>query len=407
MGNRSSIRTILFLWLAWAIILVGFQQIVTNRLTLKMPDYALSWTPGETTASSNLSRPTLLDPYLNTQVSWDSEFYLSIAINGYDDPAVRRAPNPGNKGAGPSLNYAFMPLYSLLIRGLALPFGVFGLDKIATATLAGVLVSLLGALAGMWGIYILARDRWGEEGGIRAAFYLLIFPSGFYLAQIYTEGVFIGLTFASLAFLHQRKWLWAALLAAASIWARPGEGLILLVPLVWIWIQDRTWRLGWKAALARAAAVLTPLASYLIWAQTQLARNFWLVERNFFSRGLLKVDFSMIQWLGGFAEIFGKNHQAAVYYGLELATILLALFCIGATLRHFPELALFSLGILVFTFTSGAPQGMIRYLLAAPSIFVALAGWGRRPAVDRAWTIASLLLMGMLVTLYSFNFWVA
>jgi hypothetical protein len=259
----------------------------------------------------------------------------------------------------------------------------------------------------MWGIYVLARDPWGEEGGIRAAFYLLIFPSGFFLAQIYTEGVFIGLTFASLALLHQRKWLWSALLAAASIWARPGEGLILLLPLAYVWIQDRTWRLDWKQSLPRSLAVVAPLLSYLAWTQTKLAHNFWIVESNFFGRGLLKVDVSLVQWGAGFAEIFGQNHQSAVYYGLELAAVLLALICIAATLRHHPELAMFSLGILVFSVTSGGAQGMIRYLLAAPSIFVALAGWGRRPAFDRAWTIASLLLMGMLVTLFSFNFWVA
>jgi hypothetical protein len=407
MFKNSSIRTIVFLWLAWALILIGFQQVVTARLVLKQPDYALSWTPGETTSSSNLSRPTLLDPFLNTQVSWDSEFYLSIATHGYDDPAVRRAPNTGGFGSGPSLNYAFMPLYSLFIRGLAFTLSLLGLDQIATATLAGVIVSLLGALAGMWGIYVLARDQWGEEGGIRAAFYLLIFPSGFFLAQIYTEGVFIGLTFASLALLHQRKWLWAALLAATSIWARPGEGLILLLPLAYIWIQDRSWRLGWQQSLLRVLAVLSPLLSYLIWTQTKLAHNFWIVERNYFGRGLLKLDSSFTQWGAGFANILSQNHQSAVYYGLELAVVVLALICIGATLKHHPELALFSLGILVFTFTSGSSQGMIRYLLAAPSIFVALAGWGRRPAFDRAWTIASLLLMGMLVTLFSFNFWVA
>jgi hypothetical protein len=48
---------------------------------------------------------------------------------------------------------------------------------------------------------------------------------------------------------------------------------------------------------------------------------------------------------------------------------------------------------------------MHRYILGAPAVFVALAQWGRHPAFDRGWTIFSVLLMGMLATLFTFNLW--
>ena len=64
-----------------------------------------------------------------------------------------------------------------------------------------------------------------------------------------------------------------------------------------------------------------------------------------------------------------------------------------------PGVALFGLGVLILSFGSsaGAPQGMIRYILAVPAIFLMLAWLGRRAVFDRVWVLASTLLMGMLV----------
>ena len=50
---------------------------------------------------------------------------------------------------------------------------------------------------------------------------------------------------------------------------------------------------------------------------------------------------------------------------------------------------------------------MIRYALAVPPIFLLLGRLGERPVFDRGWTVLSLLLMALLATLYSFDFWVA
>jgi hypothetical protein len=50
---------------------------------------------------------------------------------------------------------------------------------------------------------------------------------------------------------------------------------------------------------------------------------------------------------------------------------------------------------------------MIRYVLVIPSIFIVLSRWGKRPAFDRAWTLASVLMLGVLTMLYTFDMWVA
>jgi|SRR5690349_67552 len=52
-------------------------------------------------------------------------------------------------------------------------------------------------------------------------------------------------------------------------------------------------------------------------------------------------------------------------------------------------------------------QGIHRYILGAPAVFITLAGWGNKPVFDRAWTMLSILLMGLLAMLFAFNMWVA
>lgn len=403
---KRGILAVVGIWLAWVVILIGFQAgVVSNRFRLHPPDDVLPWTASMTLPNSQADKPTLMDPFLNTQVSWDSEFYLSIALHGYDDPRVRVV-RVGN-GQSLSLNYAFFPLYPLLIRLLAFPLRVFELDPIATATLAGVLVSVVGALAACLALYDLTRDELGHESGLRAAFYLLIFPTGFFLAQVYTEGLFLGITFVCLALARRSKWLPAAVLAALSVWVRAG-GVLLVVPLAWAWLHGRPW-LGWRdrpwPVASGLLALFAPLLSYLAWTQTPLAKAFNIVESQYFSR-VLNAGHAIQFWNQAVHSLSGRNPETVVYYGIEFGVIILFVIASLAALRRYPDLVLFGLSVAGLAFLSGPAQGMSRYLLEAPAIFLSLARWGRSPVFDRAWTILSLLGMGMEATLFSFDFWV-
>jgi hypothetical protein len=95
-----------------------------------------------------------------------------------------------------------------------------------------------------------------------------------------------------------------------------------------------------------------------------------------------------------------------VYFSLEFGSVFLALIASLATLRRHPEAALFSLFVLFTSVTSGYPQSMVRYMLTAPAIYLWLATLGRRPVFDRGWTLASILLMGALLALFTFDMWV-
>jgi hypothetical protein len=247
--NKRTFRNIVLLWLAWALILIGFQAFATARVQPQWPDSAQGWTEATTSPTAKIKyqadHPYLLEPFMNNQVAWDSEYYLAIAVGGYDDPCAPtmnldqqdvsvpctdKNPPPARENPQKpiSLSYAFFPFYSVLIHLFALPIGLF-LKPIAAATLAGVIVSALGTLAGMLALYDLTYDSLGEDGGMRAIFYLLIFPTGFFLVQVYTEGLFIGLAFTCLAMLKRKHLVLAALLAAAATMTR-AVGVALVIP---------------------------------------------------------------------------------------------------------------------------------------------------------------------------------
>jgi hypothetical protein len=405
--NTYSIGLIVISWAAWIAILFLFQELVANRIDLVRSDKSIGWVIEETAAGRNTGQPYLNSPFLNSHVAWDSEYYLSIATAGYDDPSMRQVVLPGRDPI--STNYAFMPLLPFAMRVLSTPLSIFKLDPIATATLAGILLSLLGTLAGMVSLYTLAKDWLGEDGGRRAAFYMLIFPTGFFLAQVYTEGLFIGLAFTSLALMRRRRWLAAAILAALATWTR-SVGVLLIIPMFYNAFRQ-TWEgkissLFKPAALYAAAWSLAPALAYLAWRRSPLYVNFMIVEDAYFHRGFLLISQSLGEWREAFQQSFHFCGQGSMYYLLEFAMIGVALAASLALLRKQPDIALFSLAVFTISMFSGQAQSMCRYVLACPAIFLGLAWLGKHETVDRGWTVASLLLMGLLATLFTFNLWV-
>jgi len=467
--NKIAFRKIFLIWLAWALIVIGFQSLATARLQPVFPDRAQEWTAKYTLPNTyQLGRPYLVEPFMNAQVCWDSEYYISIALGGYDDPKVPHLTPLGTTtwqdgmilngnlytGESLSLNYAFFPFYSWVMWLFAQPLKLIGLNLIATTTLAGVIVSALGALLAMLALYDLTHESLGEEGAMRAAFYLLIFPTGFFLIQVYTEGLFVGLAFGCLAMLRRGKWLPAALLGAAATLTR-AVGVALIIPMALTWFRtgdwldiDLEWRQiyywwkeSWRAlflavrkivrsifriyrandpewpwlrkelvvvvSFGKMLLAFAPLIAFLVWKFSRLGLNFDIVEANYFGRGYIVFDYAYSNWVGAFHSLFVHIPDRTAYFLTEFIGLIIGVVTCVTCIKHYPEIAFFSLAVLLISWGSGPAQGIIRYILGAPAVFVMLARWGKNSAFDRAWTVASILLMGLLAMLYAFNFWVA
>ena len=429
-------RILLFTWLSWVVIVLGFQALATARLVPQFPDRSQEWTTTETKIKDyQLGRPYLLEPFLNNQVAWDSEYYLAIAVGGYDDPRTPHLTPTGvsvnvvdhtvsQSGASfdksISLSYAFFPFYPLMIRIFAYPLSLLGMNPVATAALAGVVVSALGTLLGMLALFDLTRDSLGDDGALRAVFYLIIFPTGFFLVQIYTEGLFVGLAFSCLAMLRRKHLLAAAILGICATMTR-AVGVSLVIPMMVTWFRTGEWMdldLEWRQIfhqgvplrpLYHALLAFAPLLAFAVWKFSYFGLAFDYIESNFFGRGFLRLGTTYYLWSEAIQEIAsGKaDPQFVAYHLIELSGLALGIVACIVTFKTHPEIAWFSMAVVVISLGSGPIQGMQRYILGAPAVFIALARWGKNAAFDRAWTILSILIMGLLAMLFAFNMWVA
>jgi len=232
--------------------------------------------------------------------------------------------------------------------------------------------------------------------------------------------------------LKRGNWPAAALLGVAATLTR-AVGVALVIPMGITWIRTREWYaldLEWRQIyhsgiplrpLFRALLAFAPLIAFLIWKFSYLGFAFDYVETNFFGRGFLQLDTAFYAWASAWYEMaygfftgadinrYGMfvNSQRSAYYFTELVGFVVALVTCWRTRKEYPELAWFSLAVFIISWGSGPAQGIHRYVLACPAMFVMLAKWGKHPVFDRLWTTASLLLMALLSMLFAFDWWVA
>ena len=398
-------------WLGWAALLLGYQAFVQARYDLVRPDRVLDWTASWTNADAAKRHPYLQSPVMKGHAAWDSEFYISIALHGYEDPAMRAASpasTPDAEVAGPkqghptwvSLNHAFFPAYPFAMGVVAMPLEAAGFEPVGAATLAGVIVSLLGALAAMLAIADLARrdDEAAAGDPLRAAFYLAVWPAAVFLAQVYSESLFLGLSFGSLALLRRGAWGWAAALAVGAVFTR-ATGVLLVIPFGLAWLSG-----GGRRSLPNAVLAAAPLLAYLVW-RAIFGADFDFVETKYFGRWPFALGASWDAWSDAWDAFMTGDPPTRAYQLVEFIGAAAGLVTTIALWPRDKALSLYGLATFLVVLTSGAELGMHRYVLAMPSLFLVPAWLGRRAVFDRLWTLASCLGLAALALAFSFGFW--
>jgi uncharacterized membrane protein len=182
---------------------------------------------------------------LRSLTSWDGWFYLGIAREGYHAAPV----------AGVYHDYAFLPLYPMLVRILAAP--VPGSEGLVAVILSNLLFALALAL-----LYLLGRDHVGERRAVQACALLAISPFSVMFSMAYGESLFLVLSVgAFLAAERGDRPVAGACLAAATLCRLPGAVLALPIAIVFL-RQD-----GWRPRPSQAWALLGPVAAagFLAW----------------------------------------------------------------------------------------------------------------------------------------------
>ena len=149
------------------------------------------------------------------------------------------------------------------------------------------------------------------------------------------------------------------------------------------------------------------MAGYLLWRYSALGQGWAELQEFYFGRGLMSIGSSMEAWKQAFdyARYTGGG-PAQIYFAIEVGSVLLAFVASLWLIRRDPAVALFSLAVVLFSVFSGSAGSMARYMLIAPALYIFLAHLGRNQTFDRAWTVFSILLLGMEASLFAAEMWV-
>jgi hypothetical protein len=331
---------------------------------------------------------------------WDSDFFLRIAQDGYDEASA-----------------AFHPLYPALVAALGRVF--FG-----HYVLAGVVVSLLAALGSFVLLHRIAEERLGVEGARRTVLYLAVFPMALFLQAVYSESLFLLLVLGAFVLAERRRFTAAGLVAGLAILTR-AAGLALLPALALLaWRHRERLRALAGVALALPVAAVYPL---VLWQQVgdpwafADAQDRW--HRSFSAAGPLGGLWEglVAGWRGLEQFVVGhgtdvsgvspmhaaaENVQALVFLVLFVALAVVAWRRFGAPYGLF---AVVSLAIPLSYPSSRWPLlSLPRFGLVIFPLFLALAALtAGRPRMHTAVVACSALLLGVAVVQWALWQWVA
>ena len=147
---------------------------------------------------------------------WDGIWFVRIAEHGY-----------GLKKA------AFFPLYPVAMRAVSAVVG--------KADLAGIIVSSVCYAAALVILYRLVKEEFDARTALWAVVLLSFAPTSFFFQAVYSESLFLFLTVASFAAGRKGHWLLAGAAGLLAALTR-SAGLILVVPLAWMWLEQRRGR---------------------------------------------------------------------------------------------------------------------------------------------------------------------
>jgi hypothetical protein len=146
---------------------------------------------------------------------WDSGWYFDIASRGYYF-------NPNGQSS-----IAFFPLYPMLMRAVAWPFG--GSDK--AIWMAGIAISWVAFTLAMVALHRLTERVFNDrESARRTVLYLAVFPFSIFFTRVYAESLFLLTSVLAVSSAQQGRWWRAGVWGALAALARP-NGMVIAVPL--------------------------------------------------------------------------------------------------------------------------------------------------------------------------------
>lgn len=313
---------------------------------------------------------------------WDAAWFTQIATMGYsyvDD--------------GNMYNVAFFPVLPLAMRAL-MSLGI-------PVNIAGVLVNNFAFLGALILLYRWAEEHHGVGAARWSAAVLAWCPFSLFGTAIYSEGLFLLLTTASIRAFEKGQYFRAALWGALTTATRV-TGAALLPSFLFVAWRERRPPIAYIAALATGLGMLCFMIFCAIKLNDPLAfvhvQKAWTLKGGVDWRG----------WWDMFVTVFTWQHSA-----IRDLTKLVMFFGGGYLLWHFRSqlsrvAVIYGFCSLGLIFLSGAMWSINRYVYGIISMSLAL---GLLLSRHPRWGYATMGLFGVLLVGFTIRFswwrWIA
>jgi hypothetical protein len=326
-----------------------------------------------------------LNPIFESFSRWDSLHYLDIAWGGY------RTSDPSSP--------AFFPLFPMLVRlvGEATRFA----DPPGLYAMAVVVANVALFVAAVE-LVQLARLDFDDATASRAGWYLLVFPTSFFLSAAYGESLFLALSLGAILACRRAAWWQAGLLGGLAALTRPFGVLIVLPLAIEAW-QQRAERPLWRSGVA-----MLPIPVVLLGYMAYLGFQFgdplaFLNAQSDWDRSLMAPWDTIGRFLNGPFELNSGPHSL-VDFAFMLLAVILAVMSWRMLRRSY---AVYITALVTFPLLTGSLVSFPRFVLTFFPMFLVMAIEGRRPTLDRAILIAGMGIGAVFMAMYARWYWVA
>jgi Mannosyltransferase (PIG-V) len=336
----------------------------------------------------------ITSPYQRFEIwdQWDFGYYQKIAEFGY---------------SGTDGSIAFYPLFPWLVRlvacvsrsYLAAGFIVSGIASVVAAILLRRLVQL----------------DYPASVAMRSVWFLLIFPTAYFLHIGYSEGLFLALALACILAARGERW-WLAAVLGAFCWMTRATGAVLVPTLAveatqQYWVRRRSCSQGpvgcsaWNWKWLWIAIVPAGFAVYLLinWSVSGDPFAFLQVRKTSF-------DQSFALPLTGIRQAIWAHyptpHEAEMVGTQELFFVALGFVCtIISWIKLRPAYAMWMAGSWILFASVNFFRSMPRYTLTMFPIFILFALLGRNRFWAGVLTAWSLLFFALFAVLFARGEW--
>lgn len=337
-------------------------------------------------------------PLLDVWVRWDSGWYASIVEAGYRYSLEQAS------------NVAFLPAYPLAIKAFTLLTG--------NTWTAGILVSNLAFLAALIVLFKLTQLKFGRAVAGRAVLYTGAFPAAFFYFSMYSESLYLLAVLFSFYFWEKRRDWSGGIAGAVAAFTRP-LGMTLLLAGAAFHLVERGRRVG--EGHTAPLIVRYGVRSRLSWSVLSLLfiplalAGFMAYTYAVFGEPLAFLKSRTVGWAEpvsllptSHVELVASILNGGIFRGqgpalrlLDGASAVAFLALTGTVFKRLgPSYGLYSLGSLAMALVVNL-DGLTRYVAVIFPVFMALASWRQRAVVAVPLVILSLMLMGLMASMFA------